>query len=89
MNKLIKVSKAVKKAYPKVYRIGESYYVLDGKHHLLGDSFCLGETGFLGGHVDVIIGVAVHGRKVAFFDAEKDVFVFGSDLVFSGHSNLL
>lgn len=34
MNKLIKVSKAVKKAYPKVYRIGESYYVLDGKHRL-------------------------------------------------------
>ena len=57
-----------------------------GKDHLLGDSFCLGETGFLGGHVDVIIGVAVHGREVAFFDAEKDVFVFGSDLIFFGHS---
>ena len=34
VNKLIKASKAVKKGYPIVYRIGETYYVLDGKHRL-------------------------------------------------------
>lgn len=34
VNKLIKASKAVKKGYPIVYRIGKSYYVLDGKHRL-------------------------------------------------------
>ena len=32
VNKLIKASKAEKKGYPIVYRIGMSYYILDGKH---------------------------------------------------------
>ena len=34
VNKLIKSSKAEKKGLPIVYRIGLSYYVLDGKHRL-------------------------------------------------------
>jgi hypothetical protein len=34
VNKLIKASKAEKKGYPIVYRIGMSYYILDGKHRL-------------------------------------------------------
>jgi len=34
VNKLIKASKAEKKGYPIVYRIGTNYYVLDGKHRL-------------------------------------------------------
>ena len=60
--------------------------VLVGGHQLFGHGFGFGQAGFLGGHVDVIVDMAVAGGKMAFGHAQEQTALIGGKLYHINHN---
>ena len=60
--------------------------MLIGGHQFLCHGLCLGQTGFLGGHVDVVVDVAVAGGEMALCHTQEQTALVGGKFYHVDHN---